>query len=375
MSAPRRVYFLGCRQAAKAHELAAQRDVTRRLAALLRANYCGDLDESTRMPADAYLVPNDTLTSLERAGRLGIRGADDLFGGVVPYPFVATKVITHGRVAPDAAVPEHWSDAFALRVRDAVLPGFSAFTLEDAQRAGRTLLAGGPVRVKAAAGSGGAGQAVVRHAAELDARLVQLGGAIDRDGVVLERDLERVRTYSIGMLHVGPDLRACYVGTQENTRNHHGHAVYGGSSLTLLRGGFDALERHVRGDADLHRAVALARCYHEAAIDCFAGMFASRSNYDVVLGQDRHGGSHAGVLEQSWRIGGASGAEVAALQVLYDQPQRTSVRASTVERYGPSADAAPEGAIVSFAGTDPEAGPIIKYTLLHDDGDDARTQD
>jgi hypothetical protein len=227
------------------------------------------------------------------------------------------------------------------------------------------------VRIKAAGASGGAGQSVVGDEAGLEAGLAALGAVIEREGVVLERDLAAARTYSIGMVQLGSGLRACYFGTQHNTPNRHGHEVYGGSSITVFRGGFDVLEAAARHDADLHCAVALARRYHEAAFACFVGMYASRCNYDVVLGEDEQGQSLAGVLEQSWRIGGASGAEVAALERLLADPRRSRVRAETVERYGTSPDAVPAGAIVSYAGTDPEAGPIVKYTLVHDDADGA----
>ena len=80
-----------------------------------------------------------------------MRTEDDLFGGVVPHPFVATKAITHPLVEPDAAAPEGWSHGFARRVRSVVLPGFTAFTLQDARKAGLRLLERGPVRLKPAA--------------------------------------------------------------------------------------------------------------------------------------------------------------------------------------------------------------------------------
>ena len=360
------VFFHDCRPRAKAHDLAAQRDVARRLSSLLSAAYRGELAASDTLPSGGYLVPNDTLTSFEVARRLGVRSELDLFGGVVPYPFVAKKVISHGRVSPNSVVPDGWTDAFAQRVADAVLPGFSAFSLDDARRAGRLLLGQGTVRVKAAGDSGGAGQTVVRDEAELEAALGALGATIEQDGVVLERDLATVRTYSIGLLQLGADLRACYFGTQGTTPNRHGAEVYGGSAITLFRGGFDELLAHASADPELWCAVKLTRRYHDAAFECFDGMFASRCNYDVVLGEDERGQVHAGVLEQSWRIGGASGAEVAALQRLLDDPGRAPVRAETVERYGAAPDSVPPGAIVSYAGDDPEAGPIVKYTLVHD---------
>ncbi len=367
---PRRVFFFDCRPGARAHELVSQRHVAQRLAGLLDADYLGDLFDGDTRPHDAYVVPNDTIPTLDAARRIGVHGEDDLFGGVVPHPFVATKVISHGRVAPGARVPDGWVDAFPARVLDAVLPGYSAFTPEDARLAGRELLKRGPVRVKAAGNSGGTGQTVVRDTTELDAQLQVFADAIERDGVVLERDLDAVRTFSIGRLRIG-GLDACYVGTQETTPNRHGHEVYGGSTLTLYRGGFDELERHTPAGDDQHRAVALARRYHDAALECYAGLFVSRANYDVVVGRDEHGHTQAGVLEQSWRIGGASGAEVEALRALRADPRRRSVRASTVERHGATAADAPAGAIVGYADNDPDAGPILKYTMVHDDGDGA----
>ncbi|HEX6362600.1 MAG TPA: DUF3182 family protein, partial [Albitalea sp.] len=100
------------------------------------------------------------------------------------------------------------------------------------------------------------------------------------------------------------------------------------------------------------------------ALASFAGMFASRSNYDVAQGVDATGGRCSGVLEQSWRIGGASGAEVAALAALRDDASLPVVRASTVEVHGPLA-APPAGATVYYAGVDPQVGPITKYAEVH----------
>ena len=75
------------------------------------------------------------------------------------------------------------------------------------------------------------------------------------------------------------------------------------------------------------------------------------------------------MLEQSWRIGGASGAEVAALEAFRDDPALQTVRASTTEvlrRRRPAARRAPR---VYFAGVDEHLGPITKYAEVHRDGD------
>src|SRR5207237_998497 len=120
---------------------------------------------------------------------LGVIAEDDLFGGVVPYPFVATKAITHPLVEAGAAAPAGWAPGFADRVRDVVLPGFTAFALADARRAGARLLGYGPVRVKRALGTGWCDQTVVAGAAELDAALASLDAAeLSCCGVVLEQN-------------------------------------------------------------------------------------------------------------------------------------------------------------------------------------------
>ena len=364
----RRVTFLVCQGAAREHELVTQRGVAARIAALLGCEQGEDQCCSEPPQPIGYAVPSATLTSLGDAWRWGLRSEADLFGGVVPAPFVATKAITHPLIAAEAAAPAGWRHDFPERVADVVLPGWSAFTLDGARRAGHRLLRGGPVRIKLASGVGGAGQWVVRDAAALDERLGALAH-VDAvgDGVVIERHLEDVVTYSVGLVSVGT-LQISYFGTQENTRNRDGREVYGGSTLTVTRGGFDALDRLAGADAGRRRAVALARVYHAAAFECFAGMFASRCNYDVVEGRDSTGASLAGVLEQSWRIGGASGAEVAALEALQADPDLDVVRACTVERHGAGVPV-PDDATLYYCGIDEQLGMITKYARLEGHGD------
>src|SRR5918994_5138064 len=86
------------------HEVAARVAVARSLAALKGFDFGGGYDPSLRRSersSPVYFVPSETL-SRDEAAHLGIRGADDLFGGVVPYPFVATKTIAHPLASPEA---------------------------------------------------------------------------------------------------------------------------------------------------------------------------------------------------------------------------------------------------------------------------------
>jgi hypothetical protein len=279
----------------------------------------------------------------------------------VPHAFVATKAITHPLVAPDAYAPAGWSYEFPHRVGNAVLSGFSAFTLEDARRAAQRLLEQGPVRIKPVRAAGGRGQVAVAKAAELDAALEAMDTAeMSSYGLVLEENLTDVTTYSVGQVRVA-ELVATYYGTQRLTRENRGATVYGGSELVFVRGDFDSL-RGLDLSEEARLAVAQARTYDAAAMELFPGLFASRRNYDVARGVGPDGRQRSGVLEQSWRIGGASGAELAALEAFRAEPALETVRASTVEIYGESE--APPHATVYFRGIDEQVGPITKYTLL-----------
>jgi hypothetical protein len=362
----RRVTYVAFRPDAVEHDRATQRGLAARLAAMMGCDFDEVSGTAARSAVDlGYVVPDVTITSLETARALGIRGEEDLFGGVVPFSFVATKTISHPLIGPAAAAPPCWQADFPERVREVTLPGWSAFAPSDARAAACRLLPDGDVRIKLASGIGGSGQSVAHGEAELDAQLAAIGPAEFAGGVVVERNLVDVRTYSVGLVRVG-SLRASYIGTQSITRSRHGKEVYGGSAIEVARGDFDALQPLALEDG-ARRATALACAYHEAALACFGGMFASRSNYDIAEGRDAAGRQCIGVLEQSWRIGGASGAEVAALEALNDDPALLTVRASTTEVHGPNVPI-PEGATLYFSGVDNHLGPITKYAQVHRDG-------
>src|SRR3982750_1413767 len=190
----------------------------------------------------------------------------------------------------------------------------------------------GPPRRKPVRETGGFGQTVIEDAAALERALAALDSAeVSRDGVVLEENLSEVTTFSVGHVRVA-DLVATYYGTQRLTRDHSGAAVYGGSDLVIVRGGFDAL---LALDLPMaaRRAIGQARAYDTAARGAFPGMILSRCNYDVAQGYDGRRQLRSGVLEQSWRMGGASGAEIGALEAFRSDPSRAAVRAECTETY------------------------------------------
>src|SRR5262245_4458063 len=320
----------------------------------------GPYDPAHNYSGPLFFVPDDTLL-LDEAACLGIRSPNDLYGGVVPHLFVKTKAITHGLVDRNAERPPGWSTAFAERVREIVLPGYTVFSNRDAQMAARRMLTRGPIRLKKPLSASGKDQTVITTLNALDAVLE----TVDADemaayGLVLEENFRQVRTLSVGEVAVG-DLRISYHGTQRTVADNEGRPVYGGSELVCVRGGWKVLDA-LPMSPEVRVAVAAARRYDEATGE-FHGFAASRRNYDVAQGIGTDGWPQSGVLEPSWRVGGASSAELAAFAAFARDPCLKMVRASHVEEYG-GGRRAPADAIVEFQGDDPEAGPLLRYTIV-----------
>ncbi len=342
------------------HDYLSRSAVAKRLADLLGFPFGGEYEHREGLSSNVYFVPQHTLL-MDQARALGIRGEDDLFGGVVPYPFVATKAITHATVSEHARAPQGWAQHLASDLGDAVLPGYTAFSETDFVNAGRLLLRLGCVRIKPAHHLGGLGQSVATNESELERALATLDkNDLHEHGVVLEQNLSSAITHSIGEVRLRGH-RAAYYGLQRTTANARGQEVYGGTDLTLIRGSLaDLLE------LDLPRSVRLAveqaMRYDRAVMSAFPQFYASRRNYDVVQGRDEQERAVSGVLEQSWRFGGASAAEIRGLNLLDSAPQLRSVQASTHEIYAPEVTV-PANADVYFDGDDGHGGRLVKYCV------------
>jgi len=320
----------------------------------------GHYDTTRDYSGPLFFVPDDTLL-LDEASGLGICSPNDLYGGVVPYLFVKTKAITHGLVDRHAERPLGWSTAFAERVREIVLQGYTVFSNRDAHVAARRLLTRGPIRLKKPLSASGKDQTVVTTLNELDAVLEKVtADEMATYGLVLEENLRQVRTFSVGEVAVG-SLSISYYGPQRTVRDNGGRPVYGGSELVCVRGGREVLDA-LPMSPEVRAAVVAARRYDEATEE-FHDFTASRRNYDVAQGIGADGRPQSGVLEPSWRVGGASSAELAALAAFAREPSLKFVRASHVEEYG-RGRRAPADAIVEFQGDDPEAGPLLRYTIV-----------
>jgi hypothetical protein len=343
-----------------AHEKAAMVHVASAIARLKRYHLACSYNDALRRSGKVFVVPDDTLMR-DEAVSLGISEANEIFGAVVPYPFVKTKAITHPLVHSRAERPQGWSLDFSQRVGAAVLPGYTAFGPHDVMTAARTLLRRGPVRLKPPLSCGGKGQVMA-----MDERAVQkfLGRYPSEElatyGLVLEMNLLQVETLSVGRIAID-DVVVTYLGVQRTTKNNRRQPVYGGSDLICVRGDWTALEALPirRG---IRAAIGQARSY-DAAVEAYPGFLATRRNYDVGCGFDAAGSRRTGVFEASWRIGGASTAELAALSAFVHDPDLPVVAASSVKKFGPD-QKIPSQATVLYLGDDPLDGPIARYTTV-----------
>ncbi|MGE8497492.1 MAG: DUF3182 family protein [Pseudomonas sp.] len=359
MNTPNGVVLLTVDGQPSAHERAVHQILGEKLATMLGCAFLGPYDPRRHTLGGYYFLPDETLVGNQ--DELGIQGPQDLFGGVVPYPFVCTKAISHPLIENPRHIPEGWSAQMAEQAGHSILKGYTVFDLEDARPAGERLLRDGAVRLKPVRGKAGRGQEVVHCAAELGAALDHQDAQEVRTwGLVLEEDLRRPDTYSVGQIRVGRHTLS-YYGTQHLTHDNHDHKVYGGSSLTLVRGDYTELMA-LDMPRNARLAVQQARIYELAAFDAHPGLFASRRNYDVARGLDANGQPRSGVLEQSWRVGGASAAELFALEAFIADPGLQRLDAATHERYGEVP--APPGAICLYRGEEPELGLLSKYVTL-----------
>lgn len=309
--------------------------MAKELAQLLELSrvYIAYEDQLEDAHGQSYYLPVRTLT-LEQARSLGIEGPADLYGGVVPYEFLAYKCVTHPLPQADMVRPQGWNDELSLSLRHDVLPGFSVFSAEDALRTMSLLDQAGQagIRVKLAVANAGKGQSVVYSRHELE-ELLALPAWKDQlaHGLVLEENLPQSHTFSVGQTQIG-DLLLSYIGQQHQTLNHAGESVYGGTTLLAARGGFDQLFQ-LKAVERAHYLIDVALDYEKRISAAYPQFYASRRNYDVILGRNGRGEYKAGVLEHSWRCGGASVAEILALRTLQRHPERTHTHAWTRERY------------------------------------------
>ncbi|MGE7964357.1 DUF3182 family protein [Pseudomonas sp. NPDC089918] len=343
------------------HEVETNHALARWLAQVVGLEYGGSYDPQLHSGRDIYLLPTQTLVGVAAARQLGVKGPEDLWGGYVDHDFICTKAISHGLLNRYAFAPEGWSSLFSERVRSVVLDGLSVFSLEDARPAAEHLLYSGPIRMKPIHACAGRGQEVIKSLDQFDAILARPDAkTLFTDGVVLEQDLTEVVTHSVGQSFIG-DKVLSYCGDQYLTEDGQGEQVYGGSNLLVVQGYYEDLLALELPD-DTRLAIQQAQVFDSAADEAYPGFYASRRNYDIAQGLDCDGKQRSGVLEQSWRLGGASSAEVAALQSFVNNPGLRAIRVSSVETY--TDRPLPANAIEVYRGPAEHSDFLLKYVTV-----------
>ncbi len=349
------------RAGAPQHEVGTNLALARWLAQILGLKFGGSYDPQKHADRELYLLPTQTLVGAAQALKLKVTGPHDLWGGYVDHDFICTKAITHGVLGPESTAPEGWSPLFCERVRKVVLDGLSVFALKDALPAATRLLYSGPIRLKPVHACAGRGQEVIHSLDEFEALLARPEAQqLFADGVVLEQDLHEVVTHSVGQSFIGDHVFS-YCGEQYLTQDGQGEDVYGGSNLLVVPGYYeDLLKLDLRDD--VREAIEQAQVFDTAADEAYPGFYASRRNYDIAQGLDSEGLRRSGVLEQSWRMGGASSAEVAALQSFINNPGLRAIRVSSVETYVDQP--LPADAIEVYRGPAENSDFLLKYVTV-----------
>src|SRR5690606_16722997 len=137
-----------------------------------------------------------------------------------------------------------------------------------------------------------------------------------------------------------------------------------GSRRHVVAGAYPASQA-VAGDGLRGRARDCARRYDAAVEAVHPGFFASRRNYDVIAWHDAHGNWRCGVLEQSWRLGGASPAEIVALDALLSRRLAGGAITTSCHESHDPAHQPPPSAQVHFRDPLASRGPVLKYAVAH----------
>jgi len=214
-----------------------------------------------------------------------------------------------------------------------VLPGYSAYDAEQAQRAFNLLLQEhGRVRLKAANESDGNGQ-ISFETQDMFNNYITHG--IGREGVVLEPDLYHPATYSVGFCVLN-NIQYSFVAQEKKATRSNGTDEYRGADATVCAGPIEELRKFAQ-NTQQNEAIELASGFHN--VYSHVDPIASRLSFDVIMGEDFRGNYQSGVVDITGRIGGTCPAIMEAIPHLMSGAR--SVRSEVNLNYADSPDVAP----------------------------------
>lgn len=238
----------------------------------------------------------------------------------------------------DAQHPRWYSPRFAQNVQEVTLPGYTAFTIEDAVQAYRLMRSDNlTVRLKDPANTGGLGQHFIGNETELVSILAQYETKLAKTGIVLEADLHGPVTITIGYVNIDGVIYAWH-GRPYDV-DHDGMTRFGGNELTVVRGGLDVLRKHAK---DSHDQLAVDQAKRVFDAYSLLGTTVSRATLDVVQGMSCSGTFLSGVTDPSLRPSASSAAEVRAIEALTDNPEATMAKTRLTYDYWKNVERRPE---------------------------------
>ena len=310
-----------------------------------------------------------------------IESEKDFFGGIVPRAYQSTKAIMHPLVSREAACPLGWSHEFSQELvhLDLVLPGFTVFNIEDIRTAFNHLYDKGvyQIRLKDPLGYLGMNQFIVTSFQELEQFIsdkIVDNEKLEQYGLVVEENLcpEDLKIYSVSFVTVGFHQVQC-IGVQRFSQG-----LYAGTDFVIMQTGKYILPEllarvGIFNNEDAQVIIDKALLFRALLNKHIPEIKTARFNLDIVSGiaSIYSNGTcelvkRFALLEQSFRVGGASAAEIWGLEYLLCHPSVDAVCASTYYRYGDEAYQTVSGEENLYCGVDSRLGSISTSVKVHE---------
>ena len=269
-----------------------------------------------------------------------IESEKDFFGGIVPRAYQSTKAIMHPLVSREAACPLGWSHEFSQELvhLELVLPGFTVFNIEDIRTAFNHLYDKGvyQIRLKDPLGYLGMNQFVVTSFQELEQFIsdkIVDNEKLQQYGLVVEENLcpEDLKIYSVSFVTVAFHQVQC-IGVQRFSQG-----LYAGTDFVIMQTGKYILPEllarvGIFNKEDAQVIIDKALLFRALLNKHIPEIKTARFNLDIVSGiASIYSNSTCelvkrfALLEQSFRVGGASAAEIWGLEYLLCHPSVDAV--------------------------------------------------
>ncbi|MCA9373577.1 DUF3182 family protein [Candidatus Peregrinibacteria bacterium] len=277
---------------------------------------------------DPYYVLPTPITK-EQGVQHGMTSSADFYGAMVDHLQHADKGQLH-QVVPEADnIPAHYSAEFARAVREVVLPGYTAYSKEDAIKAYLKLKKELPdknkIRLKDPSASDCDRQFVIESEDHLRAILDRIFHPFPfENGIVLEQNLNDVSTTTAGKVKVNGSTYQ-FIGNQVETSIPTSKGgtkmVYGGGDLLVTN---DFLPQNMLTPDQQELTLRIGHTY-----DAYSTLtpHVSRMSFDMISGIDSQGNEIHGITDPTMRVGGNDPSVIEAMHYLNDS--KTIVKAQT----------------------------------------------